>query len=177
MPGTREVWSSFEMSSVPTIASGIEIVPANCFEPLDFSAIYGRLAPLEVDLGCGDGSFLTAMAAENPGKNFLGVERLAGRVRSACGKIERAGLANARVIRFEISYVVERLLPPNSITSFYLLFPDPWPKRRHAARRIISENFLALLHRALVPGGVVHVATDESGYFRQISRVASASPR
>lgn len=163
------------MSSAPTIASGIELVPANCFKALDFAAIFRREAPVEVDLGCGDGSFLTALAVENPARDFLGIERLQGRVNSACRKIERAGLTNARIIRFEISYAVEHLLPPGSIEAFYLLFPDPWPKRRHAARRLVNANFLASLHRALVPSGAVFIATDELEYFRQILRVVSAS--
>lgn len=163
------------MSSASTIASEIELVPANCFEPLDLGAVFGRAASIEVDLGCGDGSFLAAIAAENPDKNFLGVERLQGRVRSACGKIERAGLTNARVIQLEISYAVEHLLPPKSVTTFYLLFPDPWPKRRHAPRRIVSENFLSALHRALVPNGAIRIATDEMAYFRQIMGVVSGS--
>lgn len=163
------------MSSASTIASEIEFVPANCFEPVDLRAVFGRDAPVEVDLGCGDGSFLAEIATENPDKDFLGIERLAGRVRSACGKIERAGLTNARVMHFDISYAVEQLLPPKSVTAFYLLFPDPWPKRRHAARRIVSENFLGALHRALVPNGALRVATDETGYFRQITCTISAS--
>ena len=104
--------------SAPTVASEIELVPANCFELLDLPRIFGRLAPLEVDLGCGDGTFLGTIAAENPGRNFLGIERLLGRVRSACRKIERAGLTNARVLRIEISYAVERLLPANSVSVF-----------------------------------------------------------
>jgi tRNA (guanine-N7-)-methyltransferase len=163
------------MSSAPIIASGIEFVPANCFQPLDFAAIFGREAPVEVDLGCGDGSFLAALAAENSAKDFVGIERLQGRVNSACRKIERAGLTNARIIRFEISYAVEHLLPPGSIEAFYLLFPDPWPKRRHAARRLVNTSFLASLHRALVPNGAVYIATDELEYFRQIVRAVSAS--
>ena len=129
--------------SALTIASEVELVPANCFQPLDLPAVYGRVAPLEIDLGCGDGSFLAALARESPEKNFLGIERLLGRVRSACRRIERAGLTNARVMRFEISYAVEHLLPPGSVTAFYLLFPDPWPKRRHAPRRLVTESFLA----------------------------------
>ena len=161
--------------SASTIASEIELVPANCLEPFDLPAIYGRVAPLEVDLGCGDGAFLTALAVQNPEKNFLGIERLLGRVRSACRKIERAGVTNARVTRFEISYAVENLLPPHSISAFYLLFPDPWPKRRHATRRIVSENFLAALYRALVPNGAIRLATDEMAYFSQITRLVSAS--
>jgi tRNA (guanine-N7-)-methyltransferase len=163
------------MPSAPTIASEFELVPANCFEPLDFEAIFGREAPVEVDLGCGDGSFLAAMAAERVGHDFLGIERLAARVSSACRKIERAGLTNARVARFEISYAVEHLLPPSSITAFYLLFPDPWPKRRHAPRRLVNENFLASVYRALVADGTILIATDEFEYFRQITRAVSAS--
>jgi tRNA (guanine-N7-)-methyltransferase len=162
--------------SSTSLASKAELVPANCFAPLDFKEIYGRRAPVEVDLGCGDGAFLAAIAVDNPGTDFLGIERLVGRVRSACRKIERSGLTNLRVLRFEISYVVERLLPENSVTVFHLMFPDPWPKRRHAPRRLITETFLTSIHRALVPNGTVRIATDETEYFRQITRLVSASP-
>jgi tRNA (guanine-N7-)-methyltransferase len=159
-----------------SVASMAELVPANCFAPLDLKEIYGRRAPVEVDLGCGDGAFLAAIAADNPGTDFLGIERLVGRVRSACRKIKRGGLTNVRVFRFEISYAVERLLPENSVTAFHVMFPDPWPKRRHAPRRLITETFLTSIHRALVPNGMVRIATDETEYFRQITRLVSASP-
>src|SRR5436190_589287 len=119
-----------------TIAA--EIIPSNYFAPLDFEAVYGNTASLEVDLGCGDGSFLTAAAAANSKSNFLGVERLVGRVRSACRKIAANGLTNARILRCEISYAVCHLLPPGSVAGFHLMFPDPWPKRRHAARRLFT---------------------------------------
>jgi tRNA (guanine-N7-)-methyltransferase len=158
-----------------TIASEVELVPVNCFATLDFEEIYGRQAPVEIDLGCGDGSFLAALASENPDKDFLGIERLVGRVRTACGKIARGGLKNARVVQFEISYALERLLPENSVASFQLMFPDPWPKRRHASRRLVSEKFLALLHRALAPNGTVRIATDDTEYYRQIMRLVSES--
>ena len=158
-----------------TIASEVELVPVNCFAPLDFEEIYGRQAPVEIDLGCGEGSFLAARASENPDRNFLGIERLVGRVRSACGKIARSGLKNVRVLQFEISYALERLLPENSVASFHLMFPDPWPKRRHAPRRLVSEKFLALLHRALAANGTVRIATDDAEYYRQITRLVSES--
>jgi tRNA (guanine-N7-)-methyltransferase len=116
------------------------------------------------------------MAAENPDKNFLGIERLLGRVRTACRKIERAGLTNARILRFEISYAVERLLPPNSVAAFHLMFPDPWPKRRHARRRLVSESFLVSVHNALRSDGTILIATDETEYYRQITRFVSRSP-
>jgi tRNA (guanine-N7-)-methyltransferase len=160
---------------LPTLAGDAELVPANCFEPLSFEEIFRRCAPVEVDLGSGEGSFLTANAAANPGRDFLGIERLPGRVRATCQKIERHGLTNVRVLRFEISYAVEQLLPANSITTFHLMFPDPWPKRRHARRRLINRDFLAALHRALATGGTIRIATDETHYFRQISRLVADS--
>jgi tRNA (guanine-N7-)-methyltransferase len=159
-----------------TIATPAELVPANCFEPLDLREIYHRIAPLEVDLGCGDGSFLAAIAEKNPRHDFLGIERLLGRVRAACRRVERAGLGNARVLRFEISYAVERLLPASSVTVFHLMFPDPWPKRRHASRRLVTENFLTAMDRALVSDGIVRIATDDSVYFRHMMQLVSPSP-
>jgi tRNA (guanine-N7-)-methyltransferase len=157
------------------IANQAEIICANYFASLDLEAIYGRNAPLEVDLGCGDGLFLSAAAGANPARNFLGIERLAGRVRSACRRIELDPLSNARVLRCDISYAVSQLLPAGSVAVFHLMFPDPWPKRRHASRRIVTEQFLFFLARALSVGGMVRIATDETEYFRQIERVAVAS--
>jgi tRNA (guanine-N7-)-methyltransferase len=159
--------------SPKTIAA--EIVPSNYFAPLDFEALFGNGAPLEVDLGCGDGSLLTALASTNGERNFLGVERLVGRVRSACHKIAAHGLTNARILRCEISYAVCHLLPGASVAGFHLMFPDPWPKRRHAARRLFTETFLASLERALTPGGTIRIATDQRDYFTEIARVAAGS--
>ena len=159
-----------------TIAVQAEIIPANYFAPLDFEAVFGNRAPLEVDLGCGDGSFLAAAATTNPARNFLGVERMPGRVRSACRKIEAGGLSNARILQLEISYAVRQLLPAASVAVFHLMFPDPWPKRRHSPRRIVTEDFLAALHRALAPDGTLRIATDQSDYFREIERLAVRSP-
>ena len=156
----------------PAFSPEVEIVPSTFFAPLDLESIYGRNAPLEVDLGCGDGSFLAEIAAADPTRNFLGIERLAGRVRSAEGKIARRQVANARVLRVEISYAVERMLPADSVALFHLMFPDPWPKRRHWRRRIVTEEFLASISRALQPEGLVRITTDQVEYFRAIERVA-----
>jgi len=78
-------------------------------------------------------------------------------------------------MRFEISYAVEYLLPPGSVTAFYLLFPDPWPKRRHASRRLVSKNFLGSIYRALVPNGTIRIATDKIEYFQNITRLVLES--
>lgn len=163
-------------SAPPTIAVSAEIIPANYFTPLDFESIYGNQAPLEVDLGCGDGLFLAAAAAANPARNFLGIDRMPGRVQSAIRKIEIGALTNARILKIEISYAIRHLLPAASVAVFHLMFPDPWPKRRHSPRRVVTEDLFVALHRALAPDGLVRVATDEADYFREIERLAARSP-
>ena len=173
-------WDTVYLFHVPTTPATItdraEIIPANYFVPLDFAAIYGNRSPLEVDLGCGDGLFLAAAAAANPAKNFLGIDRMPGRVRSATRKIEVGALTNARTLEIEISYAIRHLLPAASVAVFHLMFPDPWPKRRHSARRVVTEDFFEAIYRALTLEGLVRIATDESDYFREIERLAADSP-
>ena len=106
---------------------------------LDLQKIFERNAPLHVDLGCGDGLFLCGLAQRMPDKNFLGIERLLNRVRTSARKVAR--LDNVRLLRMESSYAVRYLLPAESVERFYLLFPDPWPKRRHHRRRIVTPGF------------------------------------
>ena len=151
----------------------IELIPETYVAPLDPVAIFGRVAPLQVDLGCGDGSFLCELASRYPERNFLGTERLVGRVAKSCRK--SANLENVRVLNVESSYAVGYLLPERSVETFYLLFPDPWPKRRHHRRRIVTKDFLESTHRALENGGILQIATDQFDYFRQIERLAHAS--
>ncbi len=154
-----------------------EVVPESELAPLDLAQIFGRRAgPLEVDLGCGDGTFLVARAAENPERDFLGIERLPGRARGAARKIGDARLTNARILRFDILHAIRQLLPPRSVAVFHLLFPDPWPKRRHQNRRVVSEEFFRAAARALVAQGELRIATDHADYFAEIERLASAVP-
>jgi tRNA (guanine-N7-)-methyltransferase len=81
-------------------------------------------------------------------------------------------LDNVRVLNVESTYAVRYLLPEASVEAFYLLFPDPWPKRRHQRRRIVTAEFLESIHRALVNNGLLRIATDQLDYFQQIERVA-----
>jgi tRNA (guanine-N7-)-methyltransferase len=141
---------------------------------LDLEKIFGRQAPLHVDLGCGDGTFLCALAQRMPHKNFLGIERLLNRVRISARKA--APLENVRLLRVESSYAVRNLLPGESVERFYLLFPDPWPKRRHHRRRIVTPDFLSSVHTALNKNGIVYIATDHLDYFRNIKEIAEVQP-
>ena len=148
----------------------IELIPETYVAPLDLLAIFGRAAPLHVDLGCGDGLFLCELAQRYPDRNFLGVERLVGRVAKACRKAD--ALDNVRILNVENSYAVRYLLPETSVKTFYLLFPDPWPKRRHQRRRIVKVDFLDSIHRALANDGFFRIATDQLDYFEQIRALA-----
>src|SRR6266550_3674590 len=140
---------------------------------LDLEKIFGRKAPLHVDLGCGDGSFLCALAQRLPARNFLGIERLRGRIRSSARKVAR--LENVRLLQIESSYAVRYLLPAGSVETFYLLFPDPWPKRRHHPHRLVTPDFLNSVHVALQKNGVIYIATDHLDYFRKIQDIAESN--
>jgi tRNA (guanine-N7-)-methyltransferase len=153
----------------------VEYIPKSLTEPQNWGEIFPRSAPIEIDLGCGDGAFLAAMAYANPEHNFLGIERLLGRLSKVCRKVAREDLKNARLLRLEVTYAIEHLIPPESVTAFHLLFPDPWPKRRHHRRRAFTTEFLSCIHRALIGGGLFHIATDHAGYFHQIERVIAAT--
>jgi tRNA (guanine-N7-)-methyltransferase len=147
--------------------------PDSLTNKLDPERIFGRKAPLHVDLGCGDGSFLCALAQRLPDKNFLGIERLLGRIRSSARKAASHG--NVRLLQMESSYAVHYLLPAESVETFYLLFPDPWPKRRHHRRRIVTQDFLTRVHTALQESGVIYIATDHLDYFGKIRQIARST--
>jgi tRNA (guanine-N7-)-methyltransferase len=143
-------------------------------EPLDLAEIFPEPQPLEVELGCGDASFLVEYARRNPGTNFIGVERLLGRISKLDKKGRRAGLENLRGVRIESAYFLQFLLPRNSISALHVYFPDPWPKKRHRKNRLINEHFPALARAALAPGGKVYLRTDDADYFAQMTEVFRA---
>jgi len=144
-------------------------------ERLDLAAIFASDQPLEVELGCGDASFLVKYAALHPEHNFIGVERLLGRLRKLDRKGRRTGLANLRGIRIESAYFLEYLLPAQSVSVLHIYFPDPWPKRKHRRHRLINERFPSLAHTVLVPGGVVYLRTDDHDYFSQMLEVFASA--
>ena len=130
--------------------------------PLDFSPA----RPLEVEVGCGKGRFLTGRAAAHPEMDFLGIERMLGRVHSFDEKCRRLKLANAHVLRLEALYTFWYLLPAHGVRTVYVFFPDPWPKRKHHSHRLFGPLFLKALWKRLESGGRIEFATDHEEYFR-----------
>lgn len=152
------------------------IQPASYVEPLRLEELWPQdgeaaRAPIEVELGAGDGSFLVTWASKHPSHNFLGIERLLGRARKIERKIRRASLTNVRLLRIEARYFLEYLLPPSSIVALHVYFPDPWPKRKHWRHRLINDQFVTAAAKALQPRGAVYTRTDDANYFAQMMDV------
>ena len=148
---------------------------ASILERIDLLNLFPSAQPLEVELGSGDGSFLVNYAKLHPERNFLGVERLLGRLRKLDRKGKRAGLTNLRCTRIESGYFIEYLLPPESVSAFHIYFPDPWPKRKHRKNRLVNAHFAEVAYRALIPGGTVYLRTDDEDYFAQMTMVFSTN--
>ncbi len=151
--------------------------PASYVERLAYGAMFAQPQPLEVEIGCGDGSFLLAYAARHPERNFLGIERLSGRIGKLDRQGRRAGLKNLSLLRIEAGYFVEYLLVPGSVAVVHVYFPDPWPKKRHHKNRLIQPPFVQELSRALAPGGTVYLRTDNAEYFAQMLEVFGGDTR
>lgn len=136
--------------------------------PIPLENLFSVQRPVEIELGAGDGSFLAAYATAHREHNFIGVERLLGRLRKIEKKSRRAGLDNVKLYRIEAEYFIRYLVPPVSTQAIHIYFPDPWPKRRHWKNRLINPDFVDILARSLVPGGSVFLRTDDRPYFDQM---------
>jgi tRNA (guanine-N7-)-methyltransferase len=143
-------------------------------DPLDLTELFPRAQRLEVELGCGDASFLAEYARRHPETNFLGLERLLGRIKKLDRKGRLAGLTNTRGVRIESAYFLQYLLPAHSTAAVHVYFPDPWPKKKHHRHRLINQAFPDLALRVLIPGGVVYLRTDDQDYFAQMTGVFGA---
>jgi tRNA (guanine-N7-)-methyltransferase len=159
----------------PALGRTIIVRPPSYVERLNVSALFPREQPLEIELGAGDGSFLVQWAVMNPQTNFLGIERLLGRLRKIERKARRMELANVRALRLEASYFAEYLLPAGVASAFHVYFPDPWPKRKHRQHRLLNEHFAEVLRAALVRDGAVYLRTDDTDYFAQMTAVFGAN--
>lgn len=133
-------------------------------EPLDVAALFGREAPVVLEIGFGMGASLVTMAQNNPHQNFLGLEVHAPGVGACLASAKEAGVENLRVMCHDAVEVLQKMIPDNSLRMVQLFFPDPWHKARHNKRRIVQVPFAELVMRKLKLGGVFHMATDWEDY-------------
>ena len=143
---------------------------------LDYSAIFGRDAPVIVEIGSGMGETTAAIAAAHPHIDFLAIEVHLPGVGALLRRIDAAGLTNLRVIRHDAVEVVDAMIPEASIAAAHVYFPDPWPKKRHHKRRLLQPRFVHRLATRLAHGGYLHVATDWAPYAEEVLATLTAEP-
>jgi tRNA (guanine-N7-)-methyltransferase len=144
--------------------------------PLVLPAIFGNTNPVTLEIGFGNGETLAELARLHPECNYLGVEVHSPGVGHLMIRLEQQESSNVRILQTDALALLRSHLPAASLASVLLYFPDPWHKRRHHKRRIVRPEFAELTYRALMAGGVLHMATDWQDYARHMMRVLSAHP-
>ncbi len=143
---------------------------------IDPAAVFGRQAPLVLEIGFGMGDATAQIAAALPGTDFIGVEVHEPGVGALLQRIDEAGLSNLRILQFDAVQVLEHMIAPGSLAGVHVFFPDPWHKKKHNKRRLIQAPLVQLLQSRLVPGGYLHCATDWQPYAEQMLEVLSVEP-
>ena len=149
-------------------------LPDELPRPWDAAQLFGRVAPLEVEVGSGKGLFLQAAAASNPAHDFLGIEIATKYARFAAARLARRELTNAVMVHGDAQPIFADLLPDESLAAVHVYFPDPWWKKRHEKRRVLNERFVRHVERTLVPGGSLHYWTDVRERFEETLELLAA---
>ena len=144
--------------------------------PLQWPELFGRDAPTDIEIGAGKGKFLNEFATAQPERNLLGVERSAKYHRLCCDRAARRGLTNVRLLRTTGEDLLYRLLAEASVVNMFVLFPDPWPKKRHHKRRFFKPEIVVAMVRVLAIGGRLLVKSDHADYAEVIGEVLGGVP-
>jgi tRNA (guanine-N7-)-methyltransferase len=152
---------------------GVPFAPA----ALDFARVFDRAAPVILEIGFGMGETTAAIALSHPDVDFLGVEVHLPGVGALLKRVDELGLPNVRVIRHDVVEVVDAMIAPDSLAAVHVYFPDPWPKKRHHKRRLLSAAFVGALAQRIAAGGYLHAATDWTPYAEEILATLAAEPR
>jgi len=156
---------------VEPVGLDVETLP----KPINWSELFGRVAPVELEIGMGKGTFLTDQAKARPEVNFFGIEWARWYWRYASDRLRRNKCLNARTVRAEALYFLAEFVPDASLWVLHVYFPDPWPKARHHKRRLVQEPFMRQAERVLIPQGRLQIVTDHQEYFEQIRAVVGGS--
>ncbi|PNU18679.1 tRNA (guanosine(46)-N7)-methyltransferase TrmB [Geothermobacter hydrogeniphilus] len=137
-------------------------------------AAFPRKQPLWLEIGCGIGDFIIQLAARHPDRNYLAIDIYNKGCLKTCRRVEQNRLDNVRVMRAEARYLLDRFIPPQSLSGVIINCPDPWPKKRHRGRRLVNNHFLELLRCYLAPGGEFFFATDFADYAEMVADIIPA---
>jgi tRNA (guanine-N7-)-methyltransferase len=157
-------------------APELRLDPERILESLAWADVFGATGPVEVEIGIGKGRFLLASAASRPEVLHLGIEWANKYLRIAEARARKRGLHNVRFVRVDARELVERSVPTDSVSTYYVFYPDPWPKKRHHKRRFIRPETADHLARTLRAGGKLHVSTDHGEYWDVIREVLDGHP-
>ena len=136
--------------------------------PVNWPGVFGSWAPLEVEIGFGNGEYLVHQAQQRPERHFIGLELEWASMQRALRQTARRQVPNVRLLLIDAHLAVQRLFSPQALQRVYSLFPCPWPKERHAKHRLFSHSFLKLVNSRLRPDGEVYVVTDHKAYLRWV---------
>ena len=145
-------------------------------QPLDLPAVFGRQAPVVLEIGFGMGDATAAIAAAHPHLDFIGVEVHEPGVGALLQRIAERGLGNLRIVQHDAVEVLQHMLGADALAGVHVYFPDPWHKKRHHKRRLIQPALVSLLASRLTPGGTLHCATDWEDYALQMLQVLGDCP-
>ncbi len=138
---------------------------------IDLLHVFGRSAPLHIEVGSGKATFLVSQARAQPEANFLGIEWARKFWRHAIDRIGRWSLTNVRIVRADAPVFLRDFVPAGSVDCFHIYFPDPWPKKRHHKRRFVQQSNVDLMLRLLKSGGEIRIATDHAEYYEPIKEL------
>ncbi len=149
----------------------LELLPGQVNGPLRYDQLFGRRAPIELEVGIGKGRFVLEQASCRPEIDFLALEWSLKHMRVALERARRKGLFNIRFHRADARHVLADLIPEASVDRLHVYCPDPWPKKRHHKRRFFTPAMVPHLERILIPGGFLNLSTDVGSYFEVIREV------
>lgn len=153
---------------LPSAENAWELPLDTLAQPANWRDVFGRSAPLVVEIGCGGGRTIMTLAAEHPEFNCLGIERCGEYYRIMRDRAARKKLGNFRCARIDAVFFIRRYFADACVREYHIYFPDPWPKKRHLKRRLFKAEFCESLKRTLEPEGRIFFATDHADYFAEI---------